>query len=127
MATLNCGCHDGPWWGINPPPRCQFHRDLSARSLPSVPSIRPPASREWAEAQRALAEANELRGASGTLAGLSFESAAALAILKLSDRAANALANDEMAEHDLLQESIELLHEAMRTAERARASRSGGG
>lgn len=35
-------------------------------------------------------------------------------------RAESALDNESMAEHDLYQEAIELLHEAMRTEQRAR-------
>ncbi len=21
-----CGCHQGPWWGVTPPPQCEYHR-----------------------------------------------------------------------------------------------------
>ncbi len=26
---LPCGCYGGPWWGINPPPRCAMHGGLT--------------------------------------------------------------------------------------------------
>jgi hypothetical protein len=26
MSTAECGCHVGPWWGVNPPPKCVRHR-----------------------------------------------------------------------------------------------------
>lgn len=25
MAGDACGCHIGPWWGVEPPPRCVTH------------------------------------------------------------------------------------------------------
>lgn len=107
--------------------RRRDEREAFERELLEAAARRAQAQEQFAESLRQLDEVRQLREQSAALASLSFESAAALSIAKLSDRAANALANDEMAEHDLLQEAIELLHEAMRTAERARASRSWGG
>lgn len=31
MSNLDCGCWTGPWWGINPPPKCDYHSGRSQR------------------------------------------------------------------------------------------------
>ena len=46
------------------------------------------------------------------------------AMSKIGDRAANANANDSLAEHDIYQLAIEHLHEALRLCERAREAGS---
>jgi hypothetical protein len=36
-----CGCHVGAWWGVTPPPMCDYHRAATAgcAALPTTPWI----------------------------------------------------------------------------------------
>lgn len=111
MATLPCGCRHELWSGVTPSPACDLHRiPIGGWRSVSMPAIQNIPTRTARSADPAT--------------GTTFEGDLALAEAKLTHRARQALANDEIAEHDLLQEAIELLHEARRTVDRSLAARS---
>lgn len=33
-SQMPCGCHQGAWWGVTPPPMCDFHRNQFTTCAP---------------------------------------------------------------------------------------------